>query len=78
MTVGTFVGLVHLVWALLVGTGMAEGKINFIFGLHFLSIPFTMLSFSWMGGLVLVVVSSIVGYIVGSVFGYIWNRVGAK
>ena len=78
LVIATFVGLVHLVWVLLVGTGLAEGKVKFALGMHFLSVPFTLLPFSWGGGLVLVVLSSIGGYIIGTVFGYIWNKVGVK
>jgi hypothetical protein len=73
-TVGVFVGLIHLVWVILVGAGVAGRAVNFSLGMHFLSIPFTVLPFSWMGGLVLVVLSSIVGYVVGSVFALIWNK----
>ena len=38
--VGAFAGLVHLVWALLVAAGYAQGWLDWIFNLHFLDNPF--------------------------------------
>ncbi len=78
LVLGTFVGLVHLLWTLVVGFGFAESKLTFVLGMHFLSVPFTLLSFSWMGGLWLVVLSSIVGYVMGLIFSTIWNKVGVR
>ena len=75
---GTFIGLVHLVWALFVAMGIAADKIKFALGMHFLSVPFQVLPFSWKGALMLIVLSSISGYIVGVVFSFIWNKVAAK
>ena len=78
LVVGTFVGLVHLVWVLLVGTGLAGGYLNFILGMHFLSVPLTLLTFSWGGALELVVLTAIIGYVMGAILAYIWNKVGVK
>ena len=78
LAVGAFVGLIHLVWALVVSMGMAADKIKFALGMHFLSVPFQVLPFSWKGALMLVVLSSIGGYIVGVVFSFIWNRLAAR
>ncbi len=75
LTLGLFVGLLHLVWALVVGLGFAESKLSFALGMHFLSNPFTVTSFSWGGALILVVLSSVGGYIIGNVFAFIWNSV---
>lgn len=77
-TMSAFVGLVHLLWVTVVGMGFAGAKLNFFLGMHFLSVPFTVLNFSWTGGLILVILSMIGGYIIGSVFAFIWNKVGAR
>ena len=78
LAVGVFVGLVHLVWAVFVSLGLAAGKLKFLLGLHFLNVPFDTLSFSWGGGLVLIVLSSIGGYIMATVFSFVWNKVAAR
>lgn len=74
LALGTFVGLIHLVWVLVLGLG-GSGFITWVMGMHFISEPITFLTFSWKGGLVLIVLSAVVGYVVGNVFAYIWNRV---
>lgn len=75
LVVGVFVGLAHLVWSLLLSLEIAASKLNFFLGMHFLSIPFTVLPFSWKGGLLLVFLSIIGGYIAGTVFSFIWNKI---
>jgi hypothetical protein len=77
LAVGTFAALVHAVWALLVAMGYGLGKLNFVLGMHFISVPVTMTAFSWGGGLMLVVLAGIMGYVAGAVFAWIWNKVGA-
>ena len=75
MALGAFAGLWHLVWSLLVGLGLASGLFNFILKMHFLSMPITFMSFSWTRALVLIIITSIVGYVVGTVFAHILNKV---
>ncbi len=75
---GAFIGFIHLVWVVLMGTGLALGWIKFVLGMHFLSIPVEATAFSWKGGLILIVLTSIVGYVFGTVFSLFWNRLAAK
>ncbi len=75
LALGAFVGLGHLVWSILVFLGWGQGFLNFIFGLHSLTTPVTVVGFDLMRSVWLVVVTSIVGYVFGFVFAYIWNKV---
>ena len=77
MALGTFNGLLHLVWSVAMGLGLVAGRLKFFLGMHFLSVPFDTLTFSWARGLGLVVIAIIGGYILGAVFSFIWNKVGA-
>ena len=74
LALGSFFGLAHILWALMVKLGLAESYFRFVFGLHFLSMPLTFLSFSWVSALELIVVASIAGYIIGTVLSYLWNK----
>ncbi|HCE31399.1 MAG: hypothetical protein UT54_C0037G0008 [Candidatus Daviesbacteria bacterium GW2011_GWB1_39_5] len=75
LTVGTFVGLWHFVWGLLVTFGFAQILLDFIYGIHFMNNPFTIQPFDLIKWITLVVVTTIVGYIFGYIFTIIWNKV---
>ncbi len=77
LALGTFNALVHAVWVVLMSMGLVAGKLNFFLGMHFLSVPFETLPFSWKSGLMLVLLAAIGGYIAGAIFSFIWNKVAA-
>ena len=74
VALGLFIGFWHLVWSILVLLGLAQPLINFIFWAHFFQSPFTVAPFEFERAIILVVVVSLVGYIAGSVFATIWNK----
>ena len=78
LAVGALLGLWHAVWSLLVAVGWAQSVINFIFDLHFIQPPYTILPFKFWTALGLVVVTAVVGYVFGWVFAKIWNWLQAK
>ncbi len=73
LIVGSFAGLVHLLWAVVVMLGFAQGWLDFIFSLHFLNNPYTVNSFEVTRAVMLVVVTFVCGYIGGWVFAWLWN-----
>lgn len=75
---GSFLGLVHLLWAVLVALGYAQGLLDWILGLHFLDNPYTVGEFAVSRALTLVVVTFVVGYVAGYLFTIIWNMMGKK
>lgn len=70
---GAFLGTWHFVWAGLVLSGIAQSLMNWIFRLHFIEPPYTILPFNFGVALMLILVTSITGYLSGWVFGAIWN-----
>lgn len=70
---GTFLGCWHFVWALLVLSGMAQSLLNWIFRLHFIQPPYTILPFNLGVAVALILITSVIGYLSGWVLGAIWN-----
>ena len=75
LSFGFFLGGWHLAWSILVALGWAQGLINFILGLHMLSVPIEVVQFNITTAGFLVVVTFAVGYITGKIFATIWNAV---
>lgn len=70
---GSLFGLIHLVWSLMVMLGFAQECMDWVFSIHFLDNPYTVAPFDVLTALTLIVVTSIVGFVVGWVFATIWN-----
>jgi hypothetical protein len=74
LSLGAFVGVMHLLWSAVVALGFAQTWLDFIYRVHFVNNPFTVTAFSIENAVVLVAVTTIVGYIVGWIFAEVWNR----
>lgn len=74
LTLGLFMGLMHASWALLVSAGMAQKVLDMVYRVHFLNNPFVVSPFLMTRAIKLVVFTSIVGYAMGFVFAFVWNR----
>ena len=75
LAVGAVVGLWHLTWSLLVAFGWAQRVIDFVFWMHFIKPVYVVEAFDPATAMVLIAITSTVGYIIGAVFGLIWNSV---
>ena len=75
LVLGSFAGLLHLVWGLFIAFGLAQPLLDFIYNLHSLNNPFIVMPFDLMHTLGLIVVTFLVGYVFGYVFAALWNRV---
>lgn len=73
LALGSLIGLIHLLWVFLVAAGWAGALVRLSLKLHFLSVPFTLLSFDASRAAALVTLSAVVGYLVGFVLGSLWN-----
>ena len=73
LVLGSLAALMHLLWSLMVAMGLAQWWMDWVFSLHFLNNPFTVGSFDIVTALILIVVTGIVGFVVGWVFSTIWN-----
>ncbi len=73
LAVGTLVGGWHLLWALLVAVGWAQGFINFILWAHMVSLPVAINTFDPSVAAVLVIVTGAFGYAAGFIFALMCN-----
>jgi len=74
LTFGFLISFMHLVWSILVALGLAQAMLDFVLGLHMLSIPVIVASFSWGKALGLIVITFIVGYVFGWLMAFFWNK----
>jgi hypothetical protein len=70
---GALLGLYHLCWSFLVAIGWAQALMDFVFRIHFLKPVFVVEGFSFLFALILIVVTSVLGYVLGYVFAALWN-----
>lgn len=70
---GAMLAVWHAIWALMVFMGLANLFLDWILGLHFLNLQYTINPFAFLNALMLIVVTGIIGYIMGYICGWIWN-----
>jgi hypothetical protein len=75
LVLGALLGGWHLLWALMVALGVAQPLIDFLFWIHFIKPVYVIEPFAIGRAAILVLVTAGIGYIIGFVFGKIWNRV---
>ncbi len=63
LALGSLMGLFDLVWGLLVAFGLAQGFLNFVYNLHSLNNPFTVMPFDFMRTLGLIIFTFLMGYV---------------
>jgi hypothetical protein len=71
---GVLLGGWHLVWVLLVVVGWAQPMLDFIFWLHLIKPVYMIEPFALGRAVGLVVLTAVVGYVGGWLFGLVWNR----
>lgn len=78
LLLGTFLGLWHLTWSLLVALGAAQTLLDWIYALHFLNNPFQVGPFRFGTAILLILITSIIGYLFGWVLAFLWNAIHKK
>jgi hypothetical protein len=73
LVIGALIGGWHLLWASLVALGWAQPVIDFIFWMHFIRPVYVVGTFDAAIAIVLVVITSGIGYALGCVFAVLWN-----
>ena len=71
---GCFVAALHLVWVLLVFTGLAQPLVNFIFWVHMLSVPVQVQPFDLGLAALVIGVTWCVAFAMGFMLSLIWSR----
>ena len=75
LVLGLFIGLWHVAWSVLIAFGLAQPLLDFIYKIHSLNVPVTVMPFDLGHSVGLIIITFLVGYLVGYVFATIWNRV---
>lgn len=78
LVVGLYVAAIHALWALLVGAGVAQTYLDWIFPLHFINNLFTVISFSWISAFALIIMAFAASYAATWLFVLLWNAVKMK
>ena len=73
MAVGSFVGFLHLAWSVLVALNLAQPLMGLVLRLHFVEMAHTVVPFQLGTAVALVILTSIIGYLVGFVFSAFLN-----
>ena len=72
---GAFLALVHLVWSILVLLSWGQPIYDFILWAHMIHLPLVIGPFDITAAVTLVVLTAIIGYVMGYVFAILWNKV---
>lgn len=75
LVLGSLVGGLHVLWAILAALGWAQPVVDFIFRIHFMKPVFVVDAFSFGTALILIAVTASIGYAVGCIFGVLWNKI---
>jgi hypothetical protein len=75
LVLGALLGGWHLTWSLLVAAGLAQAVIDFVFWMHFIKPIYVIEPFELARAAILVIVTASIGYVLGSAFGVLWNRI---
>lgn len=72
---GVVLAGLHLVWAILVMTGLGQIYLDFMLWAHMIHMQITIGPFELLNTVVLLIVTFVFGYILGWLFAYCWNRI---
>lgn len=78
LALGVVIALMHAGWAALVASGYAKALIDFVLRIHFLQLELAVAPFNIATALVLVVITFLVGLLVGIVVSLVWNAMLPK
>ena len=69
------IGGMHFLWSVLVAAGVAQSMYNFILWAHMIHVPLVIGPFDITAAVTLIILTSVMGYLVGLIASKIWNRV---
>jgi hypothetical protein len=75
---GVVLALCHATWALMVALGWAQAILDFAFWAHFINPPYRVTAFDFSRTLVLAGLTFVIGLILGTVGGAVWNRLASS
>lgn len=74
LALGFLLGGTHLLWALLVASGFAQGIIDLLFWLHFIRPAWQIDSFELGRAAGLVALTGAIGYVLGAALSILWKQ----
>lgn len=75
LALGSLFAVLHFLWAIAVAVGLAQPVMDFIFRMHMVTPVLTVEPFSIARAVVLIILTFVVGYVVGWLFATAWNMV---
>ncbi len=78
VAIATFIAGMHALWALMVAIGVGQAYLDWIFPLHFIGTTFSVMSFSLLTALLLIIVAFIATYLAVLLFGVVWTLMMKK
>ncbi len=78
IVLGIFVGAMHAIWVLAVALNVGQKFLDFILPLHFIDNLYSVMTFNIATALMLVVMATVGGYVMGWLFAALWNWVDKK
>jgi hypothetical protein len=73
LVLGIVLGGWHLCWSLLVALGWAQPVIDFVFWMHFIKPIYVIEPFEIVRAAILILITACIGFVIGSVFAWVWN-----
>jgi len=73
LTLSVAVGGWHLLWSIFVATGWVRPILKFVFWMHFVNPSYTIEPFDLARSVMLILIASVIGYIIGFILSTIWN-----
>ena len=70
---GVLLAACHLGWLILVLTGVAKIVLDWILGMHLMTLSYSVLDFNYLSALILLVMTFVVGYVFGFILAAILN-----
>lgn len=67
-------GGVHLLWSVLIAFGVAQSFYDFVLWAHMIHLPLVVGPFDMTAVVVLVLMTAVMGYVVGNIGARVWNR----
>ena len=78
ISVGGVLGIYHLLWTMLVATGLAKLVMDFVLRLHFIDLQYQIAPFDLGTAAALIALTFSVGAVIGLAFAFIWNWLGDR
>lgn len=74
LTFAFLISSMHLFWSILVFLGVAQALLGYVFDIHMLDMAITVMPFSLVKAMELIIVTFVIGYVFGWLMAYFWNK----